>query len=371
MATQKYKRGKDGFFKTKVWDGTYNPDGSKHRKNLRTDKSSRELERLVNEFNQAVSERRALRKSNVSFLEYSRMWREVYKANRSANTIAMYDNIINKHFLPLESCPLQDINRIHIQTVINNAAGKPRTQIQILQTFKQVLRSAVSDKLFADNVFSDIFDNMDPIRYSPGEKRPLTEYEKKAVFHAAYKYDQDKIYIYIIYGCGLRREEAAALTVFDFNFQDESVCINKAYEFTRNTPALKSPKTENGYRTIPIPRKILPAVKEYVQRLKCSGRTQLFTTLSGGPFTKSAYDKMWARILKAMQAASDQPIGSITGHMFRHNYCTNLCYQIPRISIKHIARLMGDTEAVVLKVYNHIILEKEDSAGAVNDAMNF
>ncbi len=32
---------------------------------------------------------------------------------------------------------------------------------------------------------------------------------------------------------------------------------------------------------------------------------------------------------------------------------------------------MGDTEAVVLKVYNHIILEKEDAAAAVNEALNF
>lgn len=32
---------------------------------------------------------------------------------------------------------------------------------------------------------------------------------------------------------------------------------------------------------------------------------------------------------------------------------------------------MGDTEAIVLKVYNHIILEKEDAATAVNEALNF
>lgn len=32
---------------------------------------------------------------------------------------------------------------------------------------------------------------------------------------------------------------------------------------------------------------------------------------------------------------------------------------------------MGNTEAVVLKVYNHIILEKEDAATAVNEALNF
>ena len=32
MAKAKYIRGADGYFRTKIWDGTYNPDGSKHRK---------------------------------------------------------------------------------------------------------------------------------------------------------------------------------------------------------------------------------------------------------------------------------------------------------------------------------------------------
>ena len=39
----KYKRGKDGYFRTKAWDGTYNTDGTKHRQNLQTTKSSKEL----------------------------------------------------------------------------------------------------------------------------------------------------------------------------------------------------------------------------------------------------------------------------------------------------------------------------------------
>ena len=72
-----------------------------------------------------------------------------------------------------------------------------------------------------------------------------------------------------------------------------------------------------------------------------------------------------------MQEVSEEQITGLTAHVFRHNYCTNLCYQIPKISIKRIAQLLGDTEKMVLEVYNHIVLEKEDAAGAVNDAINF
>ena len=80
--------------------------------------------------------------------------------------------------------------------------------------------------------------------------------------------------------------------------------------------------------------------------------------------TKSGFRRMWGRIIKAMQAVSESPIEDLTSHIFRHNYCTNLCYQFPKISIKMIARLVGDSEKVVLEVY------KEDSISAVNDALN-
>ena len=80
---------------------------------------------------------------------------------------------------------------------------------------------------------------------------------------------------------------------------------------------------------------------------------------------------MWARILKSLQSVSDEPITGLTAHVFRHNYCTELCYQIPTISIKRIAQLLGDSERMVLEVYNHIILEKEDADKAVNNALNF
>ena len=43
MAKAKYKKLEDGTFRTKIWDGTYNPDGSKHRVNLKSDKSSADL----------------------------------------------------------------------------------------------------------------------------------------------------------------------------------------------------------------------------------------------------------------------------------------------------------------------------------------
>ena len=44
MAKAKYIKNSRGEYETKIWDGTYNTDGSKHRKRLVSKKSSADLE---------------------------------------------------------------------------------------------------------------------------------------------------------------------------------------------------------------------------------------------------------------------------------------------------------------------------------------
>ena len=62
-----------------------------------------------------------------------------------------------------------------------------------------------------------------------------------------------------------------------------------------------------------------------------------------------------------------KPIQKLTAHTFRHNYCTELCYQIPTISTKEIARLLGDNEKMVIDVYSHLVEGKENTSEALNN----
>ena len=78
---------------------------------------------------------------------------------------------------------------------------------------------------------------------------------------------------------------------------------------------------------------------------------------------------MWNRIMAALQKATGTEIDGLTPHVFRHNYCPRLCYQIPTISIKRIAKLMGYTDQIVINVYNHIIPEQEDAEAAFENAI--
>lgn len=364
MAKAKYTQGKDGYWQTKVWDGTYNDNGTKHRITLRSKKSSRDLENQAKAMEQNVKDRKYIRQSDINVLEYSRKWLSVYKSRNELNTRTMYANIIEKHLCVLENVKINEISRIHILMVLNNASGKSRTQEQILLTLKQVVKSAISDKLVAGNVYNEIFDGI-TIKKVRTEKRALTSAEKEAIFKADLL-PMHKAFLFLIYGCGLRRGEALALTRFDFNFKNRTLTVNKALAFDRNEPYLKG--TKNGReRTVPIPTNVLFFLESYCQELPGQ---KLFYTRGKEFMTKSSYVKMWDHILSDLNAAGAEADG-LTAHVFRHNYCTNLCYQIPAVSIKMIAELLGDTEKMVIEVYNHIILEKEDAAAAVENALNF
>ena len=215
MMATKYTKQKNGYFQTRVWDGTYQ-NGIKHHITLRSKKSSKDLEAKVAKFKTDVEERKNLRKTDITFLQYADTWLDVYKASRSNNTRRMYRNIIDKHLIVLDGIRLQDIDRIHLQQAINGANGKSRTQQQIRMTFRQIIQSAVADHLFPANVAEDMFRHTESIKYHPGEKRALTENERNAVFKADFK-ESDKILVYLLYGCGMRRGEALALTIFDVN----------------------------------------------------------------------------------------------------------------------------------------------------------
>ena len=261
MAKAKYVRQANGYFQTSIWDGTY-VNGKKRRVILRSKVSSATLEKMVIEHNNKLREREYIQISNLTFLKYANQWLEIYKSRTAINTIAMYKNIINKH-LACISCNISEVNRRHYFFMINNIDGD-RTKQQAAMTFKQIIKSAVRDRLLPASLISDIFDDTSSkVKYVAPKKRALTETEKAAVFTAAFK-SHDKAFVYLLYGCVLRRAEALALTKSDINLDTHELTVNKALAFTDTETFVKSPKTVHGHRTVPIPDKIYGFISEYI-----------------------------------------------------------------------------------------------------------
>ena len=232
MAT-KYKRQKDGRFQTKVWDGTYNKHNMKHYVTLYSDKSSKDLENKVSEFIKNRDSGNIKISSDILFIEYAREWLRTYKKVRERGTQLMYENIIEKHFSAIDTVRLTDMKRLHFQLLINNALESPRICQQIKITFKQVIKSAIADGLLPVSSLDAICQNIDIPRYSPAEKRGLTDMEKDAIKNADFN-AREKAFVYLAYGCGLRRGEILALTIFDISLERSELTVNKSLAFDGN-----------------------------------------------------------------------------------------------------------------------------------------
>ena len=369
MAKAKYKKQKDGRFQAKVWDGTYTKGGQKHYISLYSTRSSADLEKKVNKLKSQIEDQSYVAACDDTFLEYSRLWLATFKAARQKNTQAMYKNIIEKHLTFLEGIRLQDISRTHFQAAINNCLEKPRTCQQIAMTFRQVIRAAVADRKLSTLSMQNICSEIELPRYIPDEKRPLLPEEKEAIKIAEFS-PKEKAFLWIILGCGLRRGETLALTKFKVNTKDSLLLVNESLAFDKNDPYIKETKNYVT-RSVPMPAYVSHYLKGYMASIPGE---YLFTKKNGDLMTKSSYDRMWRQIIKKINLAAGGTddiwlIHGLTAHVFRHNYCTNLCYQIPMISIKKIAELMGDTEKMVIEVYNHMIAEKEDPTTAIEAAV--
>lgn len=375
MAKAKYSYNPDRKeWYTLVYDGTLTPTGAKHRKRITSKKSSADLEKKVIEFKQQL-QGGFVQTSNITFGEYSRTWLDLYKSSKEINTQRMYKTCVYKYLLPLDQIRLVDIKHSHFQAVINENMDHPKTCKNIKLTFSQIIKSAVRDRYLPHSAIEDITMDISLPKYVKPRKRALTQAERQAMI-AAELDDRKRAFITILYYCGLRRGEALALTTDDFDFSKRTVSVSKVIIFNNNTPELKPyPKSDNGIRSVPLPEACVGILKPYVA--SCKGF--IFKGQESPLMTETAYKRMWESIICSMnialgynpQAKKDRiekPIQGLTAHIFRHNYCTMLCYQIPKITTKKIAQLMGDTEKVVLDVYSHMLDEQENVSDAINSA---
>ena len=373
MAVSKYKLNSRGYFEAKVWDGTYTATGAKHRKSIRSDKSSADLEKKVNAFKRQL-EKEEVTEINITFGEYAKRWLDVYKQNKEINTQKMYRTCVG-YLSPLDDIRLIDIKHSHFQQIINIHSDKPKTCKNIKLTFTQIIKSAVRDRYLPHTAIEDITMDISLPKYQKPQKRALTALEKECMANADLD-DRKRAFITILYYCGLRRGEALALESSDFDWKQNTVSISKVIVFDGNKPIFKPyPKSDNGIRLVPLPQACISILKPYA--INCKG--VLFKGQNEAYMTESAYKRMWESIITSMNIAGgynpqakrdriEKPIKNLTAHIFRHNYCTMLCYQIPTISTKKIAQLMGDTEQVVLNIYSHILEEQEDVSSAINNA---
>lgn len=371
---QKYKKRSDGRYCKQIVIG-YSADGKRKVKSIYA-KTIRELEAKEVEIRHNINHGLFVENENTTVEEWALEWLKTYKNNVEPATYNMYNNSVTKHIVPsIGNIPLLKLRPIHIQQAINNLINEEnyRTAEIYKLTVKQLIRRAVEEGLMS----RDISGCIPAIKRKKDEKRVLTERELLCINKANLP-DMEKLFLDILYYTGVRRGEALALDITDIDKENRMLRIDQSLDISNSKSALKIPKSSSSYREVPIPEPLFSNLMKYITKYKCF---YLFTNSRGELFTASAFRRMWERILKELNnvnARIDENSNtmfkeiidniSITPHIFRHTYATNLYYA--GIKEKQMQNLLGHSDiSITLSIYTHLdkVNSRMDAACKISD----
>ncbi len=146
------------------------------------------------------------------------------------------------------------------------------------------------------------------------------------------------MFAYWVLYTGCRRSELLALTWDDVDLDARTIEITKSIYQDNNRPKVKLPKTEKGFRTVPLMNRLYMAIQP--------SRGLIFPDPAGGYMTEDHFQKLWA----AYQRESGV---SCTPHQLRHAYATMLFEA--GVSESDAQDLLGHAQISTTKdIYTHI-----------------
>lgn len=173
---------------------------------------------------------------------------------------------------------------------------------------------------------------------------------------------------------GFRRGEALAVQWKDIDMEAGTITCDSSISHRSGT-ADATPKTENGYRSVPILPPILPAIK----RPKDAKPTDyLFHGDDPGkPMSLATYDRRWLHYCKDMGFVTDEPEERIskqgkrytvhnykptlTAHYLRHGYATILFEA--DVDVYTAKRLLGHADIkTTMAIYTHLREKKKQES---------
>ena len=187
---------------------------------------------------------------------------------------------------------------------------------------------------------------------------PLTVEQVRAL--AAAMPDRCKAMVVAQGGLGSRIGELMALRVQDIDFLRRTVRVQDqlSLDGKRRVPT----KTPRSRRTMPLPTVVAEALAAHIAEFPPIDGL-IFTTLHGLPWRREYYGQ---RTFKRAVRESGIP-DKTTTHDLRHHYASLLLDAGE--SVVAVAERLGDTPAMVLKVYGHLMPDSEDrTRRAIDDA---
>lgn len=318
---------KDGLWQTEI---TIAIDGRKKRKCF-YGKTKAEVYAKIANFRQGIETGR-------TFDEVAVDWWEETRPTLAVNTLRGYRPAVARARAEFAERPIRSLRASDFSSFLRtfvkemDAADKTaRTQLLVL---RQICKYAVDNGEIESNPARDV--SVPKGLKKETRSMPSDDDIKRVKDHIDAPFG---LFAYLVLYTGCRRGEALALTWDDVDITNRCIYVTKSVYQDRNTPLLKSPKTEAGKRVVPLLDRLYAVLHPAEGLLFPDPKT-------GGLMTEMHFQRLW-------KAYATQSGVSCTPHQLRHAFATMLFEA--GVSDKDAQDILGHSQISTTRdIYTHI-----------------
>lgn len=306
------------------WQARYRKNGKQYSISDKTQKG------CYIKLKEALNDNTKLLYNNIKLKDWCQEWLKVYKTpNVRESTLNGIKLLIKNYFKGyLFEETITKIKPIEVESFINSIPYE-RVKQNVYIYLKEIFNKAISNNIINTNPLEE---TKKP-KHIKQQKRALTISEQKQ-FEDYCIQDKEK-YIYLI--ClwqGLRLGELRALEINDFNFENNTLTINKSINDVGNEN-----KTKNEYSNRIMP--LFTKTKNLIKQIECKEKERIFK------HSKDYISRKLKEILDTLQ------IKDITMHSLRHTFITRM--QENNVQLYILQNWVGHAQGseITTKVYTH------------------
>ena len=211
---------------------------------------------------------------DMRFEDFYKLYEEDLKPKLKLNTWRTKDVIFQKKLIPYfkdkkmnEISPADIIKWQNEMIKKRQADGKPYKPTY-LKTMQSELSAIFNHAVRFYNLRENPVKKAGTIGKGKADEMDFWTKEEYLKFIECVKDKPISYYAFqILYWCGIREGELLALTMEDFDFEKNTVRINKSYQRLQGQDVITTPKTPKNNRTIKLPKFLAEEMQEYFAML--------------------------------------------------------------------------------------------------------
>lgn len=276
------------------------------------------------------------------------------KLHCKESTLETYENYYKVALIPLYKYKLKNLKRRDVEKFVIELKDikAAKTVNNLLVFIKAFLNYAVENKIITENPAAKI----KQIPLKRDAVKALSEEEMNCFIEKA---GNQKLWVNVFFVLlvltGIRISESIALEWSDFDFEKDTIDINKQFYRYRITPT-KNYET----RIIDMPH----TLKLLLLKLKEISTSELVFSSNGKHINvNNMRERHFRHIIEEVEEELDIDLSEITPHCLRHTHATYLLSNgIPLI---YVSKRLGHKDCkTTLNIYNHVL--QSDNTKAIN-----